>query len=119
ESFIEELENRGKRDIDDKNISIMSLAEEMGNLMEDNSTLEEPLRENIREQDKLIGYAEKLRKLGNLKGKISQKISTITKEHKFFTENTVCPTCTQPIEEEFRINRINDAQDKAKELQSG
>jgi DNA repair exonuclease SbcCD ATPase subunit len=57
--------------------------------------------------------------LGNLKGKISQKVSTITKEHKFFTENTVCPTCTQEIDETFRINRINDAQSKAKELQSG
>ena len=57
--------------------------------------------------------------MGNLKGKISQKVSTITKEHKFFTENTVCPTCDQAIEETFRINRINDAQTKAKELQSG
>jgi DNA repair exonuclease SbcCD ATPase subunit len=119
QSFIEELENRGKKDIDDKNISIMSLTEEIGHLMEDNTSLEEPLREYIRDQDKLVGYADKLRKLGNLKGKISQKVSTITKEHKFFTENTVCPTCTQSIEETFRINRINDAQSKAKELQSG
>ena len=55
----------------------------------------------------------------NSKGKISNKVSTITKEHKFFTENTVCPTCTQPIEETFRINKIDDAQNKAKELQSG
>jgi DNA repair exonuclease SbcCD ATPase subunit len=119
QEFIEELENRGKKDIDDKNVSIMSLTEEIGYLMNDNSSLEEPLYEYIREQDKLVGYAEKLRKLGNLKGKISQKVSTITKEHKFFTENTVCPTCTQSIEEVFRINRINDAQNKAKELQSG
>jgi DNA repair exonuclease SbcCD ATPase subunit len=119
QSFIEELENRGKKDIDDKNISIVSLTEEIGHLMEDNTSLEEPLYEYIREQDKLVGYADKLRKLGNLKGKISQKVSTITKEHKFFTENMVCPTCTQEIDETFRINRINDAQNKAKELQSG
>jgi DNA repair exonuclease SbcCD ATPase subunit len=119
QSFIEELENRGKKDIDDKNISIMSLTEEVDQLMGENFSIEEPLRQNIKEQDKLVGYAEKLRKLGNLKGKISQKVSTITKEHKFFTENTVCPTCTQSIEETFRINRINDAQSKAKELQSG
>jgi DNA repair exonuclease SbcCD ATPase subunit len=117
--FIEELENRGKKNIDDKNISILSLTEEVSELMNENSSIEEPLREHIREQDKLVGHAEKLRKLGNLKGKISQKVSTITKEHKFFTENTVCPTCTQSIEETFRINRINDAQSKAKELQSG
>ena len=117
--FIEELENRGKGNIKDKEVSIRSLTEESGLLMNENSSLEEPLREYIREQDKLVGYADKLRKLGNLKGKISQKVSTITKEHKFFKENTVCPTCTQEIDEDFRINRINDAQNKAKELQSG
>ena len=50
---------------------------------------------------------------------MSQKVSTITKEHKFFTENTVCPTCQQDIEEEFRVNRISDAQNKAKELKDG
>jgi len=117
--FIEELENRGKENIKDKEISIMSLTEESGLLMNDNESLEEPLRKYIRDQDQITGYADKLRKLGNLKGKISQKVSTITKEHKFFTENTVCPTCTQEIDEDFRINRINDAQSKAKELQSG
>ena len=117
--FIEELENRGKENIKDKEITIMSLTEESGLLMNDNESLEEPLRKYIQEQDQITGYADKLRKLGNLKGKISQKVSTITKEHKFFTENTVCPTCTQEIDEDFRINRINDAQSKAKELQSG
>ena len=119
QEFIEELENRGKESIDNSNRKISDLDKEIQQYMNENSTLEEPLYEYIREQDKLVGYAEKLRKLGNLKGKISQKVSSITKEHKFFTENTVCPTCTQSIEEIFRINRINDAQNKAKELQSG
>ena len=72
-----------------------------------------------KDQEEVIGAGDKLVKLNNLKGKISQKVSAITKEHKFFTENTVCPTCTQSIEETFRINRIKDAQNKAKELQSG
>jgi DNA repair exonuclease SbcCD ATPase subunit len=119
ESFIEELENRGKENIENNKRKVSYLGEEIEQHLKENTLLEEPLYEYIREQDKLVGYAEKLRKLGNLKGKISQKVSTITKEHKFFTENTVCPTCTQSIEEAFRINRINDAQSKAKELQSG
>ena len=54
-----------------------------------------------------------------MKGKISQKVSTITEEYNFFKENTVCPTCTQDIEESFRVNRISDAQNKAKELKDG
>jgi DNA repair exonuclease SbcCD ATPase subunit len=119
QEFIEELENRGKGNISNNNRKISDLGEEVQQYMDENTSLEEPLQKHIVEQDKLVGYAEKLRKLGNLKGKISQKVSTITKEHKFFTENTVCPTCTQSIDDEFRINKINDAQNKAKELQSG
>jgi len=118
-NFIEELENRGKSNIKSNKEKISKLDSEVDTYMKEVESLEEPLRERISEQDKIIGYAEKLRKLGNLKGKISEKVSAITKEHKFFTENTVCPTCTQSIDETFRINRINDAQNKAKELQSG
>ena len=87
--------------------------------MRDNSAVEESIFAYTKEQEYVTGATQKLRKLGQLKGKISNKVSTITKEHKFFSENTVCPTCNQDIEENFRINRINDAQTKAKELQSG
>jgi len=118
-NFIEELENRGKKNIEDKNISVLSLTEDIGNFMDDNEKIQEKVDSLQGKLEEYSGATEKLRKLGNLKGKISQKVSTITKEHKFFTENTVCPTCTQSIEEDFRINRINDAQNKAKELQSG
>ena len=119
ENFIEELENRGKKNIEDKELKIGELLVEENNWMGDN---EEKNRELVELQSKLESYngaTEKLRTLGNLKGKISNKVSTITKEHKFFTQNTVCPTCDQAIEETFRINRIKDAQTKAKELQSG
>jgi len=119
QSFIEKLENRGKEDIKNNKQKVSDLDKEIEQHLNENTSLEEPLRKLIREQDGIVGYAEKLKKLGQLKGKVSQKVSTITKEHKFFTENTVCPTCTQSIEEIFRINRIADAQNKAKELQSG
>ena len=118
-NFIEELENLGNANVNANKEKIANCEKEIGNYMEENESIEEPLRKLIREQDEITGYAEKLKKLGQLKGKISQKVSTITKEHKFFIENTVCPTCTQSIEEEFRLNRISSAQDNAKELQSG
>ena len=117
--FIEELENRGKDNINNNNRKISDLMSEIDNYEVDNSTVSYSLKGYQKDLEDYIGATDKLRKLGNLKGKISQKVSTITKEHKFFTENTVCPTCTQSIEETFRINRINDAQNKAKELQSG
>jgi len=118
-NFIEELENRGNAKINANKEKIANLDAEVGIYMRENGVLEESIFGHTKEQEHVTGATEKLRKLGNLKGKISQKVSTITQEHKFFTENTVCPTCTQSIEEEFRINKITDAQDKAKELQSG
>jgi len=117
--FIEELENRGKDNISSNQAKINSLISEIDSYTDENVSNEEPLNNLIKEQDSLIGYADKLRKLGNLKGKLSEKVDLIAKEHKFFKENTVCPTCTQPIDDEFRINRVETAQNKAKELQSG
>ena len=119
QSFIEELENRGNANIDTNNRKISDLDVEIGHHMKENALTEEKVFSLTKEQEELIGAGDKLVKLNNLKGKISQKVSAITKEHKFFTENTVCPTCTQTIEEEFRLNRITDAQNKAKELQKG
>ena len=118
-NFIEQLENSGNENIDSNKKKISELNTEVDQYMKLNSVTEEEVFARTKEQENVTGATEKLRKLGNLKGKISQKVSTITKEHKFFTENTVCPTCDQAIEETFRINRINDAQTKAKELQSG
>ena len=119
ENFIGELENRGKENIKSKEVRIQGLLTEENTLINDNAYIEEDVFKLTKEIEGLDTAKEKLRKLGDLKGKISQKVSSITKEHKFFTQNTVCPTCDQKIEESFRINRINDAQDKAKELQSG
>ena len=117
--FITELEDMGKQNIEKNKGNINTLIAESDQYVLDNEEIEKTVVERTEEQSKLIGSGEKLATLNNLKGKISNKVSTLTKEHKFFTDNVSCPTCTQPIEESFRLNRISDAQDKAKELQSG
>ena len=119
ENFISEIENRSKENIEENKKKMRSIGDEICVLMLQNEHTEDQVFGLTEEQEKVAGATEKLREFGNIKGKISQRVSTITKEHKFFTENTVCPTCTQAIEEEFRINKITDAQTKAKELQSG
>ena len=117
--FIEELESRGNANINANKKKITNLDSEVGDYMEENDKTNQKVEELTKSQEELIDASKKLVKLNNLKGKISQKVSTITKEHKFFTENTVCPTCTQDIEESFRLNRIEDVQNTAKELKDG
>jgi DNA repair exonuclease SbcCD ATPase subunit len=119
ENFIEEVEQQGKGRMEDNKKKMRSIGDEICVMINQNEHTEDQVFGLTEKQELLTGATKKLRELGNLKGKISQKVSTITKEHKFFTEHTVCPTCRQDIQEDFRINKITDAQTKAKELQSG
>ena len=118
-NFINELESQGKQIIDEKRSKIDTLLCEAEDYVMQNEQLSDDVVDLTREQENVTGAKGKLKKLNTLKGKMSNKVATLTKEHKFFTEHTVCPTCTQNIEEEFRVNRITDAQTKAKELQTG
>jgi len=119
QEFIEELESRGHANIDANEVKIDKLLDEENSYMLSNEDLNYRMETLQEQMSDVTGARDKLSKLNNLKGKISQKVATITKEHKFFTENTVCPTCTQDIEEEFRVNRISDVQNKAQELKKG
>ena len=119
QNFIDELENRGKQNIEGNKNKIAKLMSEVDQYLQDNTKLQEDLENTTKQQEEVAGARQKLSKLNTLRGKISQKVSAITKEHKFFMENTVCPTCTQDIEESFRLNKIDDVQNKAKELKEG
>ena len=119
ENFIKELETRGKERIEEKNGKINLLEGEIQETSDETECLVKDVEMFTNDLESFSGANKKLKKLNTLKGQITQKVSTITKEHKFFTDNTVCPTCTQSIEEEFRVNRITDAQTRAKELQTG
>ena len=118
-NLIQKLADQGKEKIKTNHDKINELLSESDNYVSANKGLETNVEELSVEQEKFVGADKKLSKLNNFKGQISNKVSTITKEHKFFTDNTVCPTCTQPIEESFRLNKIADVQTKARELKKG
>ena len=119
ERFMEEIESRGKERVKDKEGKIKQLTIEIDTKIEHNQIIQSNVDDLTEKQKDVTGAGEKLVELNNYRGKISQKVASVTKEHKFFTQNTVCPTCTQDIDEDFRINKIDDAQTRAKELQSG
>ena len=119
QNFIDELENRGKQNIEGNNTKITKLMNEVDVYLKDNIKLQKDLENATMQQEEVAGARQKLSKLNTLRGKLSARVSSVTKEHKFFMENTVCPTCTQDIEESFRLNKIDDVQNTAKELKEG
>ena len=118
--FIESIERSGKENIEKKKDKITSIATYIDQLTAENGQKVSVVSENLQPQlEDLLDASKKLKKLSNLKGKISEKVSTITEQHKFFNNNSVCPTCTQTIEEDFRLNKVSESETKAKELQQG
>jgi len=115
-NFINEIESQGKESINLKNSQISQLLSDSTDKMNENQTLTEKSDKLQQTLKDLEDYSTKLREFGNVKGKLTQQISMVMENHKFFSKNSVCPTCDQNIEETFRVNRIEDSQDKAKGL---
>ncbi len=75
----------------------------------------------IKDQE-LLQYSdvsESLRQMGSLRAKIQTKEERVSSEYDFFEENVSCPTCTQSIEEEFRLNRVAELTESVNKLQLG
>jgi DNA repair exonuclease SbcCD ATPase subunit len=118
-NFIDTIEKQNKGDIQSRLDKIDQLNKDIENCFGQSMEKENSLTDLRKQLDDVDDAQQRLREFGSIKGKLSQKIQIIVKEHKFFTDNTVCPTCEQTIEESFRVNRISDSQNKAQELREG
>jgi len=118
-NFIVNLDLQNQNDIQEKNNKVIHFTKIEKEVVDKLEQLNQD-RETISEEMKQFSTATaKLKKLGNLRGKIQQKFSAHKKEHQFFTENTTCPTCTQDINEELRDTKVSEIINSIKELTQG
>ena len=120
ENFIKDLDKSGKERITKKESDIKEIENEIEEIFKENDSFQKKIEEELTPKlENLNNSKTTLKKLTNLKAKLEQKIQNIVSDHKFFQENSVCPTCTQDIQEEFRLNKIEDIEIKSKELNDG
>ena len=118
-NFIADLDKTGQKKIKSTNEKIHNLMSDSSSLMDENKEIQEDIEKNRQPQlEKLSSAKGSLQKKNTIKAKLEQRIQNITSEHKFFKENVSCPTCHQKIEEEFRLNKIEDIEGKVKEINS-
>jgi DNA repair exonuclease SbcCD ATPase subunit len=114
--FIEQIEQSSKNDIKEKKEQIKNIAEEANKYIITNTRLVE----EIDDLEKVnIWTPDTLKKLTSLRTKIQTKRETVNEETVFFNDHSVCPTCTQSIEEEFRLNRIGTLNASIEKLNEG
>tara|TARA_B100000029_G_scaffold217106_1_gene214925 strand:- start:4922 stop:6634 length:1713 start_codon:yes stop_codon:yes gene_type:complete len=117
-SFISDLDKKSKDTIKNREKKLNDLEKNIKELLEENSSYQSQSSTHQEELKKLSSSKSSLKKLNTIKAKLDQRIQTITSEHKFFNDNTVCPTCEQDIQEDFRLNRVGEIEEKVKEINS-
>lgn len=119
-NFLLEIEKSGRETMDGKQDYIDKLYKEIDVLTNKNSDLLEYIEGQLQpELENLSSSKKTLKKLSIIKAKLEQRIQTIDTEYNFFKENVVCPTCTQSIENQFRLDKVADIEKKSKELNGG
>ena len=99
---LQELKSRSLDDIDVKKSNLNKNKDITKEYLQKIQTLDteyNTLEENIKDKETT---EKKLKDLSKLEAKIEQNLKTHEKNLNFFEENDTCPTCTQPLESEFR-----------------
>lgn len=118
ENFISDIEKRNQEDVKDKEEKVKAIEDKILKLSAVSNSLMIDVENKNEELEKVSSYSTKLKKLDTLKVKLMQKLSSIVEEQGFFKDNVVCPTCTQNLDEKFRLNKIDEIHSKRNELES-
>ncbi len=110
QQFIRSVEQTGQNEIESKRQKITNIEKESETYEGRIEDLISKVKKKENEIEKYIGSGDTLKKLQSFKGKIQAKEQTCSHEKEFFDGHTVCPTCTQDIENSFRIDKIGQLQ---------
>ncbi len=117
--YMLELEKKTKEEITRKENKISELLQSENKNHQEIARLSSEVQKHSEEMETLSSCTTKLKKLNTFLFKIQSKLNSCQKEHSFFTDNHVCPTCTQELSEEFRQEKITEGEGELNNLQTG
>ena len=97
--------------IEETNTEIATYSAEV----EDLETHAENHKKTIEDEQEIV---RKRQKLGEINTKLQQKIKDAQKEISFYTDNDVCPTCSQSLTEDVKHEHIHTHETKIQEIQT-
>lgn len=114
-----QLEQRTQEEIDRKLEKVKEYNKVELQGAEDVSILTQQIGNLNEEMQVYQKSSQKLSKLNTYLIKLTHKLNTCKKEHAFFEDNKVCPTCTQELSEEFRDEKLESGKTKVDEMLVG
>ena len=117
--YMLELKKKTDAEIDKKKEKIKEYQQEEESSLENIRDLTDQVTNLSTEMEDYSKSSSRLKKLNTFLIKLNQKLQTCKKEHEFFEDNHVCPTCTQDLSDEFRTDKIEEGKTKLDEMNVG
>jgi len=117
--YFTDLQNRDNSDIDDKHDQLKENRKYSEQYNEQLQKLNEQIistKDSIKDKDE---FKKKSNQLAKLEAKIETNLLNHKKTLEFFEQNDTCNTCTQPIDQNFKVNKISSEKEKITELENG
>jgi DNA repair exonuclease SbcCD ATPase subunit len=119
QEFIEQIKQKDSANLQDKKDKIKKYQEFITELYNENKAHTEEVNSFNEELKGFIKASSQLKKLGSLKGKLSQKIESLKENHSFFEHNDVCPTCSQDISSEVKEQKLKESEENIEKVSKG
>ena len=117
--YIRDITQINEDEIRDRNRKIDELHDEIQLLNTKNGEHSLFLEENATIiSNKLKEYNDKKTSILHNKSTMESQIKSIVKDSKFYEDNDNCPTCSQPIEPEFKKQKIHDCKAEATSIKT-
>lgn len=118
-NFIRDLEEKGQHQIKNKQNKIQELLSEVDTWQSDVENLLETSEQKSVKIEEFTKASDAIRKLGNYKATMLNRKNTCEEENKFFEDHAQCPTCTQHIEEDFRLKKVIEIKESIQKISDG
>lgn len=117
--YMEKIEQESKESVENKEKEIEKIDEIIASKKEELKKVEKEYHELSQDISNDKKITNENTNLLMLREKIKSKIDMVSEEIKFLETNDDCPTCKQRIEESFKLESIEDKNDKLKEYKDG
>ena len=105
--FIKQIEEEGENDINKKRKKIVDCDEKFTDYQERVETLITGVSKKEKAMGEYLTAGDTVKKLEKFRDKVNFKRQDSSSELGFWNNNTVCPKCTQSIDETFRLDKIS------------
>ena len=117
--YMLELEKKTKEEITRKENKISELLTNENKFHNEVARLTSEVQKHSEDMKEVSNSTTKLKKLNTFLLKIQSKLNNCKKEHDFFADNHVCPTCTQELDEDFRQEKIDQGANELNKMNTG